>query len=244
MTATRNDPELQAYVTDVLSMRILVVAGNISASTSMPGSPRLFSLCRELSRSHELHLATRCLSQERFHWFSNDDATRGIYASITILPNPPSTVAWWARQRHRLHRAVYFESQYLHPDYHRQICRTIRALATKEHVSIIYVDGPEMSQYVESDQTLPAFIDVHDSLTLLCTRMMKAETQWRKKCALYLLGRGRKTLDRRRVDDQASFSLGEDAGDSKRGRHRVFHVERRVCSVQQARLHWCIRLRS
>src|SRR6266542_3703236 len=95
----------------------------------------------------------------------------------------------WARQRHRLHRAVYFESQYLHPDYHRQICRTIRALATKEHVAIIYVDGPEMSQYVESDQTLPAFIDVHDSLTLLCTRMMKAETQWRKKCALYLQAR-------------------------------------------------------
>ena len=167
-------------------MKVLVVGWDIPASTAMPGSPRLFSLCRGLSRNHELHLITRCSSEERYQWFLNDSAAPGVFKSITILPDPPSAATWWNRQRHRFHRAAYFDNRYRHPSYHGQVRETIQSLATKEHVDIAYVDGLVMSPYTESTPRRPAFIDLHDSLTLLFTRMMKAEHDLKKKFMLYL----------------------------------------------------------
>ena len=165
-------------------MKVLVVSGDIPASAAMPGSPRLFSLCRELSRSHELHLATRCSSEERYQWFLNDAATRGVFKSLTILPNPPSLTTWWRRQRHRFQRGAYFDTEYLYPEYHHLIRATIHSLASERHADILYVDGLAMSQYVESTSALPAFLDLHDSWTLLLTQSMKAEK--RRKIAICL----------------------------------------------------------
>ena len=159
------------------------MASDIPASAIMPGSPRLFSLCRELSRRHELHLATRCSSQERHQWFLSDPGTRQVFKSLTILPNPPSSTTWWRRQRHRFHRGAFFETEYLYPDYYRLIRETIHSLASEKHADILYVDGLATSQYVESTSARPAVLDIHDSWTLLLTRSMKAQKS--KRLALH-----------------------------------------------------------
>ena len=152
----------------------------------MPGSPRLFSLCRELSGKRELHLVARCLSDERRRWFVDDDAIRGSFASFTTLPNPPASAAWWNRQRHRVLRGAHFESRYLYPGYHQEIFGRVRSLAASRRVEVVYVDSLAMAQYVEGDRTLPALIDIRDSLTRLTTRMMRAAGQRKKRLLLYL----------------------------------------------------------
>ena len=166
---------------------VLVVAWDIPASAIMPGSPRLFSLCRELSRHHELHLATRCSSEGRYQWFVNDPETRQVFKSLTILPDPPSSTTWWRRQQHRVRRGAYFDTRYLHPEYYCLVRDTIQALAAEKQVDILYVDGLATAQYVESTAALPAFLDIHDSWTLLLARSMT--TQKRRTLALRLEAR-------------------------------------------------------
>ena len=66
-------------VSDSTPVNILVLAWDIPATTNMPGSPRLFNLCKELSRSHRLTLAAFSLSQERYDTFLADPAQRGVF---------------------------------------------------------------------------------------------------------------------------------------------------------------------
>jgi Ni,Fe-hydrogenase III small subunit len=62
-----------------------------------------------------------------------------------------------------LHRGAYFDTENLHPEYHRLIRETIHSLAAEKHADILYVDGLVTSQYVESTRELPAFINSRPS---------------------------------------------------------------------------------
>src|SRR5215204_444428 len=101
-------------------MKILVLAENIPTTSRMPGSPRLFSLSRELSRSHEMVLAAFCSSEERYRAFVDDPSTRRVFTRIELLPAPPPAT-WWGQQWHRAHLAAYFETRYRHPSHYRTI---------------------------------------------------------------------------------------------------------------------------
>src|SRR4029453_16612785 len=98
-------------------MNILVVAAEIPATSSMPGSPRLFNLCRLLAKNHRLSLITGCQLKERQQWFSDDSPPAEVFQSVTILPSPPNP-SWLNKQRDRFHLAPDFQTQYFKPDYH------------------------------------------------------------------------------------------------------------------------------
>ena len=166
-------------------MNILVLAPDIPATSRMPGSPRLFCLCRELSLRHELLLLTYCSSQERYQAFLSDPTTSSVYKRIDVLPDPPP-VRWWGQQWHRVHLAAYFETRYRHARYHRSICDRIRQLCVQEHIELIYVDIHPMTQYVNEKKSIPAIVDLHDSLTLLSRRMLEVERGWRNRLSAYL----------------------------------------------------------
>lgn len=166
-------------------MKILVLASDIPATSQMPGSPRLFSLCRELSLRHELLLLTYCSSQERYQAFLSDPTTSCVYKRIDVLPDPPP-VRWWGQQWHRMHLAAYFETRYRHAGYHRSIRDRIRQLCVQEHIELIYVDIHPMTQYVDEKKNIPAIVDLHDSLTLLSRRMLEVERGWRNRLSAYL----------------------------------------------------------
>ena len=68
-------------------MNILVLAAEIPATSSMPGSPRLFNLCRFLSINHKLSLITGCQLKERRSRFLDDPQTAGVFQTVTILPD-------------------------------------------------------------------------------------------------------------------------------------------------------------
>src|SRR5690349_16384370 len=106
-------------------MKILVLAPDIPATSRMPGSPRLFNLCRELSRQHELQLLTYRSSPERYRAFSSDPATSGVFSRLDLLPDLPA-IGWWGQQWHRLHLAAHFETRYRLPVYHHSMRNHIR----------------------------------------------------------------------------------------------------------------------
>ena len=165
-------------------MRILVLATNIPATSRMPGSPRLFNLCRELARQHELVLAARCSSQERYRSYLEDSASSGVFKRIEIIPEPSSR-SWWGHQRHRIRRAAYFETRFQYPRHHRAVCDKVQALCDEEHIDLIFVDLLMMTQYVDPRSHIPAVVDLHDSMTHLATRMFRSERGWRKRLSAY-----------------------------------------------------------
>ena len=166
-------------------MKILVLAPDVPATSGMPGSPRLFNLCRELSQRHELFLLTYRSSQERYQTFLNDPATSHVFTRVEVLPDPP-VVHWWGQQWHRLHLAAHFETRYRHAGYYRSIRERIRKLCVDERIDLIHVDLLAMIQYGDPQTNIPAIVDLHDSMTLLCRRMLNAERDWRKRLSAYL----------------------------------------------------------
>jgi glycosyltransferase involved in cell wall biosynthesis len=167
-------------------MNILVLAAEIPATSSMPGSPRLFNLCRFLAKNHHISLITGCQLKERRQWFADDLDTADVFQVVTVLPDAPKP-RWWNKQRHRLHLAPHFHTQYLNPPYHQTVIDTIRRhMDGSPPVDLIYVDGLGMTQYAEKTRTIPVVVDLHDSLTLLYSRLVKGEKQWLRKFRVYL----------------------------------------------------------
>lgn len=176
-------------------MNILVVAAEIPATSSMPGSPRLFNLCRLLAKNHSISLITGCQLKERRQWFSDDPDTGDVFQVITMLPDAP-TPSWWNKQRHRLHLAPYFLTQYLNPSYHQTILNIIdKHLSGWRPIDLLYVDGLGMTQYAEKIRSVPVVVDLHDSLTLLYSRLVKREKRLLKKLQTYLGQRSFKKLE-------------------------------------------------
>jgi sugar transferase (PEP-CTERM/EpsH1 system associated) len=166
-------------------VKILVLAPDVPATSRMPGSPRLFNLCRELSRRHELFLLTYRSSQERYQAFLNDPATLPVFRRVDVLPDPQA-VRWLGQQWHRVHLAAHFETRYRHAGYYWSIRKRIRELCIHEGIDLIHVDLLAMTQYVDPQMNIPAIVDLHDSMTLLCQRMLNAERDWRKRVFAYL----------------------------------------------------------
>ena len=166
-------------------MKILVLAPDVPATSRMPGSPRLFNLCRELSRQHELVLLTYRSSQGRYQTFLNDPTTSHVFTRVDVLPDPPA-ISWLGQQWHRVHLAPHFETRYRNAGYYRSVRDRIRALCIHEHIDLIHVDLLSMTQYVDPQMNIPAIVDLHDSMTLLYQRMLSAERGWRKRLSAYL----------------------------------------------------------
>ena len=167
-------------------MNILVLTFDIPATSNMPGSPRLFNLCRSLARQHRLTLVTLGRNQERSQVFLDDPTTAGVFERIIVLPNPPPP-RWWGTQVHRFRQEVHFATRSRNARYHAEQCRSVRDLFLEGGFDVFYVDGLLMAQYVmDTGMERPAIIDLHDCLTRLFARTTRIERNWLRKLALYL----------------------------------------------------------
>jgi glycosyltransferase involved in cell wall biosynthesis len=167
-------------------LNILVLAGNIPATSRMPGSPRLFSLCRVLGRRHRLSLLTHCSSPDRLESFSADPAAAGVFRDVTVLSDPPAPT-WWRKQVHRLRQAPHFLEQHRAPDHYRSVLDLItKRLTGPEPIELLFIDGLVMSQYAAASHPIPAVVDLHDSPALLYGRLLRMERQLSRRLALHL----------------------------------------------------------
>jgi glycosyltransferase involved in cell wall biosynthesis len=152
----------------------------------MPGSPRLVSFCRELSRSHKISLVAVSGSQERREQFENDPQIAGVFEEMTFL-SPAPKPTWPGKQRHRFHLASHYLTKYTSPEYYRGVCGLVtERMARNGAVDAVYVDGLSMTQYLDSKRDIPAVVDLHDSHTLLLTRTIRIEPDILNKLRIYL----------------------------------------------------------
>lgn len=166
-------------------MKILVLAGDVPATAEMPGSPRLFSLCRELSTRHRIFLLARGESEERWRWFLENPEVTEVFAEVIRLPAPPP-VTWRGRQHHRLRLASHLSTLYQNPAYHRRLRDVIGEEIARRQVDLVYVDGLAMTQYLDRRSAVSMAVDLHDCSTLLYERTARRERRWGLKPALYL----------------------------------------------------------
>lgn len=153
-------------------MKILVLANDLPATSRMPGSPRLFNLCRELAREYELILVACHASEERRRAFRADPDSATVFPRVEIL-GEPGRPSFWGRQRHRLRNAAHFETRFAHPAYFRDTQSFLKALCRSEGVGLILVDLLAPTQYVDPGWGIPAIVDLHDSATHLATRLLR-----------------------------------------------------------------------
>jgi hypothetical protein len=177
-------------------MRIVVLAPEIPATSRMPGSPRLFSLCHYLARHHVLTLITGSRVKGRRQLFESDPAVGAVFRSVTYLPEePPPT--WWGIQKQRLRGTPYFITEFWKPAYYRSVVETIgKELAGPPRADLIYVDCLMPAQYAKRFRGTPIVADIHDSLTLLQRRLVRGEPRLWAKLKLYLAQRGIEKLER------------------------------------------------
>ena len=167
-------------------MKILVLTLDVPATNNMPGSPRLFNLCRNLARQHRITLLTPCRSQERYTALRDDPAAAGVFERILVLPEPPAP-SWWGTQVHRLRQEVHFSTRYRNARYHADQCRYVREVYLEGGFDVFYVDTLPVAQYMmDAGLECPAIIDLHDCLTLLLDRAMRMERNWLRRLSLYL----------------------------------------------------------
>jgi sugar transferase (PEP-CTERM/EpsH1 system associated) len=165
-------------------MKILVLAGDVPATSNMPGSPRLFSLCRGLAARHSLTLVLLHRSDDRYEEFVADPTTAGVFDEVHVLPAEPP-IDWRGRQVHRLRRDAHFLTRYRTPEFYREQCRRIRELYVGGQFDAIFADGLSVAQYVEgAAMQVPAVIDLHDCLTLLYERTAEREENWFRRMRL------------------------------------------------------------
>ncbi|HEU4685547.1 MAG TPA: glycosyltransferase, partial [Nitrospira sp.] len=91
----------------------------------------------------------------------------------------------WGQQWHRVHLAAHFETRYRLPGYYQSMTSRIRDLCCQEKFDLIHVDLLSMAQFVDRGLDIPAVIDLHDSMTLMARRVLKAQRHWRNRLAFY-----------------------------------------------------------
>jgi glycosyltransferase involved in cell wall biosynthesis len=166
-------------------MNVLVVAGRVPATPGMPGSPRLFSLCKGLSKRHRLTLAALDRNPDRYAAFLADPMVAGVFAEIVLLPAPPEPT-WWGRQAHRTLRQPYFKTRVRTPRFHAEQCRRIHDVFSRGDFEVVYADGLSMSQYIAGAKLgAPAVIDIHDCLSLLHKRGSEFQPNRLRKIAVW-----------------------------------------------------------
>lgn len=155
-------------------MKVLVLASGTPATSSMPGSPRLFNLCRELSARHRLTLVTVGGSERRLETFLADPTTTGVFDKVISLPSEPDGSGWLNRQIHRVRNQPSFVTRFRNPGFHKAQCARLQAAHRDGAFDVVFVDGIWAAQYVEGTRLeSPAIIDLHDSMALLSVRSRK-----------------------------------------------------------------------
>lgn len=146
-------------------MRILVITAAVPITSSMPGSPRVYSLFQHISERHEIHLATCTSSIEKYETFRSNEVLSKVFQTMSLLPSP-KTMTFWGRQRHRLAQAPYFVTRYRSSGEFRLVQQRLRELIQEKKPDLLYADRLRAAQYILDFNSMPRVVDAHDASSL------------------------------------------------------------------------------
>jgi sugar transferase (PEP-CTERM/EpsH1 system associated) len=160
-------------------VNILVLAWDYPVTTRMPGSSRLFNLCRQMARRHCLHLAFFRRSKQRGVAFTDDPDNRNVFQDCTTLPSTEdlhlSEPTWLNRQFHRLTFQPYYSMRRLAPQRLARCRQIVGELLQRERIDLLYVDGASMMEHVPPACTIPIVTDFCDCGSLLVSQSARDE---------------------------------------------------------------------
>ena len=174
-------------------MRILLITGDVPATSSMAGSPRVFSLFKYIAQRHEVYLATFATSvwsvwdpvNGKCDAFLASEETARVFQRVNILPTPRLT-SFWGRQRHRILQAPFFLTRYRSPEGFQLIQGRIRELMEESNPDLLFVDGLPAAQYILDVDLVPRVVDAHDAASLNFRRRSRYASSWVEKLSLLL----------------------------------------------------------
>jgi glycosyltransferase involved in cell wall biosynthesis len=185
-------------------MNILVLASDYPITTRMPGSPRLFNLCRRLAKRHRLSLAFFPHSPQREESFASDPDNRGVFQEIYHLPSMKELgidePKWFNRQRHRISFEPYFSLHKQRPNY-LQACRNrVGEILREKDYGLLYVNGMDMSQYVATPSPVPLALDFCDCDSRLYGQKVELQRNPLKKMLMSFERRGLMRWEKQSAD--------------------------------------------
>lgn len=169
-------------------MRVLLITADVPATSSMAGSPRVFSFFKYIARRHEVHLATFPSSlwsssegdNGKYDNFLRSEEAARVFQTIRMLPTPRE-MSFWGTQFHRLVQAPFFITRYRSPDEFRSIQRLIVRVIERTNPDVIFVDRLPAAQYVLDLTSIPRVVDAHDAASLNFRRRADfASSRWEK----------------------------------------------------------------
>lgn len=188
-------------VRKISEMNILVLAVNYPSTTSMPGSPRLFNICRQLSKEHRMFLCTLYPTAANRERFRADPVTAGVFQQIFEMPaSKPDTESlqkWTRAKLHTLALEPHFSLRYRKPEHLLLVREELNRIVQETSAGLIHLDGVGMSQFVTQVPGLPVVMDFCDCVSELYRQQAEGETEPRRKLSLLLERRSFQRAERK-----------------------------------------------
>jgi len=164
-------------------MNILVLTADIPVSSSLPGSPRAFEFCRQLSKTHNLFLFFYSLTIEREQFIKSEPEFKEVFKEITVL-NPEPKPSLIGKYFHRLALASHLSLKCRNRTYFRQVQKLCEDLCRQHAIDVIYVEGLKMTQFVPAAFVKRTVVDLVDCLTVLYRQLLSDESSFSEKLKL------------------------------------------------------------
>ena len=186
-------------------MNIIIVAADYPATTAMPGSPRLFNICRELSKHHVLSLCLIAPSEGNSVLFRQDPESAGVFSQEFTLPPVRPTeqniTTWWRYKRHSYNLAPFFDLRFRNPEHLTKVRAELASHAASTAASLLYIDGLSLAQFAPRTTGLPLVVDICDCLSQLYAQQTAQEKRLIRKLALLLETRSIERAERQTLQD-------------------------------------------
>lgn len=155
----------------------------------MPGSPRQYNLCKELSKNNEIELVFFTPDEEREKELKTFEEAKTVFAKTYRYTNTNSSkkTSWIAKQQHRLMAEPSFSFRFKKPEEMLLRKEYIEKIVKDSNPDLLLIDGIQNWQFISVDlDTIPRVIDFCDCITGLLVQQAKAAPSFKIKIALYL----------------------------------------------------------
>jgi len=168
-------------------MKILFICDKPPASTRMPGSPRQYNLCKELSKNNEIHLLCFKHDKEREKELEEFKEAKTIFKKIHFFKSEASKASWIEKQQHRLTLQASFSMRFKNPKEMLARKEFVEKVAKDNKSDLLLIDGVQNWQFISADLNhIPRAIDFCDCITGLLVQQAKAASSIKEKIRMYL----------------------------------------------------------